>query len=70
MNKELYVNPPLVNRAYDWKGGPQPQTRRELDEFFESAPIRAVKEQICEIGRRIDARGLVAANDGNISVKV
>lgn len=29
-----------------------------------------VKEQICEIGRRIDARGLVAANDGNISVKV
>ncbi len=29
-----------------------------------------VKEQICEIGRRVDARGLVAANDGNISVKV
>jgi len=29
-----------------------------------------IKEQICEIGRRIDARGLVAANDGNISVRV
>ena len=29
-----------------------------------------IKEQICEIGRRIDARGLVAANDGNISVRI
>ena len=56
MDKKLYINPPLVNRAYDWKGGPQPKTRKELDKFFASAPIRKVKQQICEMGRRIYAR--------------
>jgi len=29
-----------------------------------------IKKQICEIGKRIYDRGMVAANDGNISVKV
>ncbi|MCR4740689.1 MAG: class II aldolase/adducin family protein [Lachnospiraceae bacterium] len=29
-----------------------------------------IKEQICDIGRRIYNRGMVAANDGNISVKL
>ena len=29
-----------------------------------------IKEQICEIGRRIYAKGMVASNDGNISVKL
>lgn len=31
---------------------------------------KEIKEQICEIGRRIYDRGMVAANDGNISVKL
>lgn len=30
----------------------------------------AIKEQICEIGKRIYNRNMVAANDGNISVKL
>ncbi len=29
-----------------------------------------LKEQICEIGRRVYARGFAAANDGNISIRV
>jgi len=29
-----------------------------------------IKKEICEIGRRIYDRGMVAANDGNISVKI
>lgn len=29
-----------------------------------------IKKEICEIGRRIYAKGMVAANDGNISVKL
>ena len=29
-----------------------------------------IKKQICEIGKRIYDRGMVAANDGNISVKL
>ena len=31
---------------------------------------RKIKEQICEIGRRVYARGFAAANDGNISYRV
>ena len=30
----------------------------------------AIKVQMCEIGKRIYDRGMVASNDGNISVKV
>ena len=29
-----------------------------------------IKKQICEIGKRIYDRGMVASNDGNISVKI
>ena len=29
-----------------------------------------LKKQICEIGKRIYNRGMVASNDGNISVKL
>ena len=31
---------------------------------------RQLKEQICEIGRRVYDRGFAAANDGNISIRV
>ena len=42
MDKKLYINPPLVDRAYDWKNGPQPKTRRELDKFLDSPAINRV----------------------------
>ena len=70
MDKKLYINPPLVNRVYDWKKGPQPKTRNELDRFFNSPAINAVKDQICEMGRRIYAKGYTDGNGGNISVRV
>ena len=47
MDKKLYINPPLVNRAYDWRKGPQPKTRRALDRFFDSPAINRVKDQMC-----------------------
>ena len=70
MDSSLYINPPLVNRAYDWKNGPQPKNRRDLDRFFKSKEITAVKEQIVEMGRRIYNRGYTDGNGGNISVRV
>ena len=70
MDKKLYINPPLVNRAYDWKNGPQPKTRAALDKFFNSPAINRVKDQICEMGRRIYAKGYTDGNGGNISVRV
>lgn len=70
MDKKLYINPPLVNRAYDWRRGPQPKTRKELDKFFNSPAIRKVKKAMCEMGRRIYARGFTDGNGGNLSVRV
>ena len=29
-----------------------------------------IKQEMCEIGRRVYERGMVAANDGNFSVKI
>ena len=70
MDSKLYINPPLVERAYDWRNGPQPATRREIDRFFASAEIRKVKRAMCEMGRRIYERGFTDGNGGNLSVRV
>ena len=70
MDKKLYINPPLVERAYDWKNGPQPKTRKELDKFFNFPSINKVKDQICEMGRRIYNKGYTDGNGGNLSVRV
>ena len=70
MDKKLYIKPPLVDRSYDWRKGPQPKTRRALDAFFRSTPIRRVKQAMCEMGRRIYARGFTDGNGGNLSVRV
>ena len=70
MDPKLYIKPPLVNRAYEWQGRRQPRTRRELDAFFESPEIMRVKEQICEMGRRIYNKGYTDGNGGNLSVRV
>ena len=32
--------------------------------------VEQIKQEICEVGHRLYAHGFVAANDGNISVKV
>ena len=39
-------------------------------ERMERMTEKEVKEQMCEIGRRVYDRGMVAANDGNFSVKL
>ena len=70
MDSRLYINPPLVDRAYHWEGKKQPRTRKELDAFFKSAAIRKVKQDICEMGRRIYAKGYTDGNGGNLSVRV
>jgi len=70
MNEKLYIHPPLVDRVYDWRKGPQPKTRKELDRFFKSASVTKVKEQMCEMGRRIYNRGYTDGNGGNLSVRV
>src|SRR3954462_12419154 len=45
-------------------------SKADLEAFFNSAPIHALKEQICDIGRRMWQREYVDGNGGNIAIKV
>jgi len=38
--------------------------------LFTNAEARTIKEEICEIGRRVYNKGFAAANDGNISYRI
>jgi L-fuculose-phosphate aldolase len=44
--------------------------RAELEAFFQSPPIHGLKEEICEIGRRLWQRAYVDGNGGNIAIRV
>jgi L-fuculose-phosphate aldolase len=43
--------------------------KAELDAFFASAHARSLKEQICEVGRRLWQREYVDGNGGNIAIR-
>jgi L-fuculose-phosphate aldolase len=50
---------------------PQPDSSgNELERFFNSSEMHALKEQICDIGRRLWGRAYVDGNGGNISIRV
>jgi L-fuculose-phosphate aldolase len=55
---------------FRWTPGKDPRTPAEIERFFNSPAIRALKERICDIGRRIWEKGYVDGNGGNITVRV
>ena len=60
----------LPDAEYNWKPGGDPKTAAELEKFFYSHEIKALKERICHIGQRIWNKGYVDGNGGNITVRV
>jgi L-fuculose-phosphate aldolase len=62
--------PVLPDAEYSWKPGGDPKTAAELEKFFYSPDIQALKERICKIGERIWNKGYVDGNGGNITVRV
>ncbi|HEU5123502.1 MAG TPA: class II aldolase/adducin family protein [Verrucomicrobiae bacterium] len=60
------------------KGQPQPpskaltskSSKAELEAFFNSAYAHNLKEQLCDIGRRLWGRAYVDGNGGNIAIRV
>src|SRR5213596_373619 len=44
--------------------------RSELEAFFNSARARQLKEQLCDIGRRLWQRAYVDGNGGNLAIRV
>jgi len=63
-------DPVLPDAEYNWTPGGDPRTPQELEKFFYSAEIQALKERICHIGKRIWSKGYVDGNGGNITVRV
>jgi len=45
-------------------------SKAELEAFFNSSYAQNLKEQLCEIGRRLWGRAYVDGNGGNIAIKV
>jgi L-fuculose-phosphate aldolase len=45
-------------------------SQADLEAFFHSPPIHALKLQICDIGRRMWQRAYVDGNGGNIAIRV
>lgn len=45
-------------------------SKAELEVFFQSPVLHALKEQICEVGRRLWQREYVDGNGGNIAIRV
>jgi L-fuculose-phosphate aldolase len=62
--------PYIPDYEFKWTPGSDPKTPAEIERFFHSAPIEAIKQKICDIGRRIWAKDYVDGNGGNITVRV
>lgn len=67
----------LLREAQGWTGRPngspsasEKSPANDLERFFNSAENQVLKEQICDIGRRLWHRAYVDGNGGNISIRV
>lgn len=64
------ITPELPQLEYNWEKGNDPVTRKEVEEFFNSDPIKELKKEICFAGKRLWQKGYVDGNGGNITVRV
>jgi Ribulose-5-phosphate 4-epimerase and related epimerases and aldolases len=72
------MSAPLTGSKIVSGGKPQPPARplssksskAELEAFFDSPYCQDLKQQICEIGRRLWQRAYVDGNGGNIAIRV
>jgi len=64
------LTPALPNAEFTWKPGSDPKTAKEIETFFNSPELKALKQRICQIGERIWSKGYVDGNGGNITVRV
>ena len=69
--KGRHVNPSAAGKAAaPAKPLTSKSSKAELEAFFNSPYALNLKEQICEIGRRLWGRAYVDGNGGNIAIKV
>ncbi len=68
-NPDLYIKPALPEKVFPWQKY-NPQTREDIDSFFESPELRVIKERMVDMGHRLWQREFVDGNGGNLSVRV
>ena len=62
--------PILPDYEYHWTPGQDPKTPAEIQAFFNSAPIVAIKHRMVDIGKRMWAREYTDGNGGNLTIRV
>lgn len=60
----------IPEKEYKWKPGGDPKTPQELEKFFFSPQIQALKKLIVDLGRRSYGKNYNDGNGGNFSVRV
>ena len=61
---------PVPDKVFHWESGKDPKTSRELEKFFFSPKVQALKELIVDLGRRSYRKNFNDGNGGNFSVRV
>jgi L-fuculose-phosphate aldolase len=64
------AGPIVPDNEFKWAPGSDPKTPADIEKYFRSPAIEALKVKICGIGRRIWEKDYVDGNGGNIVVRV
>ncbi len=64
------AEPILPDYVFRWEERQDPDTPEAIRKFFESPEIQALKQRMCDIGRRMWERDFVDGNGGNLVVRV
>jgi L-fuculose-phosphate aldolase len=64
------AEPILPDYEYSWTPGKDPRTPAEIQAFFDSPPIVAIKHRMVDIGRRMWTRNYTDGNGGNLTIRV
>src|SRR5690606_29193144 len=54
----------------EWSLGADPSSPAEIEAYFRSVAVEALKRRICDIGRRVWEKDYVDGDGGNITVRV
>lgn len=67
---DWHITPALPSLEYQWEQGADPISQTDVNAFFNSRALQQIKEQMCDIGKRLWQKDYVDGNGGNMSVRV
>ncbi|MEP4077389.1 class II aldolase/adducin family protein [Haloferula sp.] len=60
----------IPDYEFHWKSGNDPKTPAEIQAFFSSPEIEAIKQRMCDMGERMWSKDYTDGNGGNLTVRV